>query len=231
MTADAIDHVRRLREALDSLADEAVPGDICPDAGQLWDAARGELPHHEAQEVVDHLSACRACSRVWQLAVDLTKDLPPAVAPVPVGVTVMSSWTLARLAPVFVGSLAVMIAGTLVFQIFRVAQPPPTTDSATRQFIEPGELVEIVGPNGAVTSTPTQFEWQAVSGAKIYQVRVYAEDGTLVWTSDDLTATSTAWPASVTLGAAPYYWGVTALSDGEIVAESGLTIVELTPSE
>jgi hypothetical protein len=225
MNPQEIDHIRRLREALDALADEAAPGGVCPDAGRLWDASRGELPSRETEEIVDHLSTCRACAQAWRLAVDLGRHAPPAT--VPVAAEAASYWTLARLAPAFVGSFVLIVAGTLVFQVWRGADPAPTSDSPTRQFIEPSELVEIVGPDGAVTETSNQFRWEPVPGAEIYQVRVYAEDGTLVWTSEDLTEPSVAWPESVTLGTDTYYWGVTALRDGEIVAESGLATVEL----
>jgi hypothetical protein len=227
-----IDHVRRLREALDALADEAAPGNNCPEADRLWDASRGELPSHEAEAVVDHVAACRACARAWQLAVDLGNELPARATAAIDAAAAPPYWTVARLAPAFVGAIAVMITGTIAFQLLRGAptapSPEPTADAPTRQFIEPDSAVDIIGPDGVVAEAPTEFEWVTVDGADIYQVRIYAEDGTLVWTSDDLAGTSVAWPDTVTLGATPYYWGVTALADGEIVAESGLPS-DLTP--
>ena len=227
-----IGHVRRLREALDALAAEAAPGGHCPDADRLWDASRGELASHETEEIVDHLSACRACARVWRLAVDLGREAPTlATVPALAEAEAAPYWTLARLAPAFVGSFVVIIAGALLFQIWQGGpEPAALSDSPTRQFIEPSALVDIIEPDGAVPEAPGQLRWEPVPDVEVYQVRIYVEDGTLAWTSDDVAGSSVAWPESVALGNETYYWGVTALRAGEIVAESGLATVELAAS-
>jgi hypothetical protein len=216
VTLGEIDHVRRLREALDELADMTV-SDECPDADRLWAATRGELLHEHVEETIDHLASCQACARAWRLAVDLGRLAPRVTIAAP-----RSAWTLARLVPAFIGANILLIAGTLIFQIVR---GPSETPAAS--FIEPSELVSLVGPDGPVTERPDRFRWEPVASADTYQVRVYAADGTLVWTSEELMESSAAWPDSISLGEATYYWGVSAFSAGDIVAESGLASVVL----
>ena len=223
MTLGEIDYVRRLREALDELADMTV-GDACPDADRLWAATRGELPHQQVEETIDHVASCQACARAWRLAVDLGR-LTPHVTITPL----RSSWTLARLVPAFIGANILLIGGTLIFQIVRGPSEAPVASSASApEFIEPAELVRLVESDGPVAETPGQFRWEPVASADAYQVLVYAADGTLVWTSEELTEPGVAWPDSISLGEATYYWGVSAFSAGDIVAESGLASVELT---
>ncbi len=223
MTLGAIDHVRRLRDALDELSDAPAADGLCPDAERLWGATRGELPHQQVEETIDHVASCQACARAWRLAVDLGRLAPPVTIAAP-----RTSWTLARLVPAFIGANILLIAGTLIFQIVRGPSETPVASSAKApEFIEPSELVSLVGPDGPVTEIPDQFRWEPVASADTYQVRVYAADGTLVWTSEELTEPRVAWPDSISLGEATYYWGVSAFSAGDIVAESGLASVEL----
>lgn len=61
----------RLHEALAAAAEDARPRPDCPEADEIWRAARGDLDARRTREIVDHAALCPVCTEAWDLAQDL----------------------------------------------------------------------------------------------------------------------------------------------------------------
>jgi len=89
----------RLREAFTSLARGAVARPDCPEPERQ--AARGELPAAEIQNLVDHTAGCPSCAEDWRLAHQLAPEAKPSVANPPTKQSQSGfSWWLAAAAAV-----------------------------------------------------------------------------------------------------------------------------------
>ena len=73
----------------------------------------------------------------------------------------------------------------------------------------------------SVGARPTRFEWTAAEGADRYAIGVWDEVGRLMWRNNRIVGTSAALPDDVELGFGTYFWSVTALREGQAVAETG----------
>lgn len=223
----------RLRAAFAAAADRTTSSSGgCPDAERLWAGARGELSGVELEALVEHSAACVACAREWRLAVDLGAQLPaPAPGPTVDVIPIASFWSVSRLVPALAASLVLVIGGSFLYMNSRAPEfnsiGLPSSD-ATRDA-DSGALVVVIEPEGLVTVVPEEFRWEPVADADRYQVRLFTEDGTVVWTSAELTETAAGWPDEVTLESGAFYWQVAALHAGEIIGDSNLTPLQLRP--
>lgn len=75
MTIPDAPDVVRLRQRFAAAFRAGVPRDDCPDADQLWCAARGESDRTETIRLIDHVSACPLCAEAWSIAMR-TADRP-----------------------------------------------------------------------------------------------------------------------------------------------------------
>ncbi len=69
---------------------------------------------------------------------------------------------------------------------------------------------------------PTKFEWTAVAGADEYSIGVWNEVDMLLWRMNHIPGNSIVVPDDFTLEPGTYLWTVSALRNGEQIAESGL---------
>jgi hypothetical protein len=73
-----------------------------------------------------------------------------------------------------------------------------------------------------VGSAPTRFVWTAYTSAETYSIGVWTDVDVLVWRQDNVQTTSVAKPDDVRFEPGTYFWSVSALREGRLVAESGL---------
>jgi len=78
---------------------------------------------------------------------------------------------------------------------------------------------------------PKRLEWTAVDGADSYTVGIWNEVDVLIWRQNGISTTSVTRPDDVSLEPGTYFWSVSALRNGEELADSGLSafVVRTSP--
>jgi hypothetical protein len=98
------------------------------------------------------------------------------------------------------------------------AAPAATASSGAREItinhVTPRR--DFVGPE------PARFVWTAVDGADSYSIGVWSESDVLMWRLNHIPGPSVDRPAEVHFEPGTYFWSVSALRDGEQIADSGL---------
>ena len=94
----------------------------------------------------------------------------------------------------------------------------PVQDATRAQRLD-----HLVPARDFVGAAPTRFEWTAVPGADSYSVGVWNEVDQMIWRQNSITGTSVARPAELRLDPGTYMWSVSALREGQQIAESGLS--------
>jgi hypothetical protein len=95
------------------------------------------------------------------------------------------------------------------------AQPAaPAARSINVDHVQPAR--DFVGP------VPQKFVWTAVPGADAYSIGIWNEVDMLLFRQNNIAATEYARPAEWRLEPGTYFWAVSALRDGEEIAQSGL---------
>ena len=74
----------------------------------------------------------------------------------------------------------------------------------------------------SIGSAPSRFSWTRVEGADSYSIGVWNEVDVLVWRQNNVPTTSVTRPDEVPLDPGTYFWAVSALREGQQIAESGL---------
>jgi len=108
------------------------------------------------------------------------------------------------------------------------ATPPPP---AAQRGSAPQRLDHVSPARDSIGSAPKMFSWTAVPGADSYSIGVWNEIDMLVWRQNDIPATSVTRPDDVALEPGTYFWSVSALRNGEELADSGLSafVVRTSP--
>ena len=87
-----------------------------------------------------------------------------------------------------------------------------------------GQVLDHLTPaRDSIGSAPSRFSWTPVEGADRYAIGIWNEVDVLVWRDDHVPATSVTLPREVQLEPGTYFWLVSALRDGQQLAESGLS--------
>jgi hypothetical protein len=84
-------------------------------------------------------------------------------------------------------------------------------------------LDHVIPPRDSVGSAPKMFSWTAVQGADSYSIGVWNEVDVLVWRQNNIPTNSVNRPDDVPLEPGTYFWSVSALRNGEELADSGLS--------
>jgi hypothetical protein len=89
----------------------------------------------------------------------------------------------------------------------------------------------VAPPRDSVGSAPKTFSWTAVEGADSYSIGIWNEVDVLVWRQNNIATNSVARPDDVPLEPGTYFWSVSALRNGEELADSGLSafVVRTSP--
>jgi hypothetical protein len=108
-----------------------------------------------------------------------------------------------------------------------------TTPAAATDASRAGSrrLDHIMPARDSVGRAPKTFTWTAVQGADSYSIGVWNEVDVMIWRQNNIPTTSVDWPDDMTLEPGTYFWSVSALSNGEEVADSGLSafVVRTSP--
>jgi hypothetical protein len=103
-------------------------------------------------------------------------------------------------------------------------QATPSPAASSRGSAAAARRLDHVMPaRDSVGSAPKTFSWTAVQGADSYSIGVWNEVDVLVWRQNNIPTNSVTRPDDVPLEAGTYFWSVSALSNGEEVADSGLS--------
>jgi hypothetical protein len=98
---------------------------------------------------------------------------------------------------------------------------PAASSSASREAQE--QTVNHLTPTrDSVGKAPARFTWTGIPGADSYSIGIWNEVDVLVWRQNNIPATSVAVPEDVQLEPGTYFWAVSALREGQQLAESGL---------
>jgi hypothetical protein len=111
-------------------------------------------------------------------------------------------------------------------------QSTPSAAASSRTSAGAVQRLDHVMPaRDSVGSAPKTFSWTAVQGADSYSIGVWNEVDVLVWRQNNIPTNSVTRPDDVPLEAGTYFWSISALRDGEEVADSGLSafVVRTSP--
>jgi hypothetical protein len=194
--------------------------------------ACAEMQDVERARAMEHVTTCAECTLLYRAVAMLRAEAPafdPA-APRPEadgGARVPRIPAWAGLAAA--GLAAMTVASWLALEARPWVLETPPRDAAVTRAPAANPAVVLLEPTRDVTSEPTRFRWSSVAGADSYRVRLFREDGLLLWTSDAVTAATVEWPAAVPRAPGRYFWEVQALREGRIVARSDLQAFARTP--
>jgi hypothetical protein len=89
----------------------------------------------------------------------------------------------------------------------------------------------VAPPRDSVGSAPKTFSWTAVQGADSYSIGIWNEVDVIVWRQNNIPTNSVTRPDDVPLEPGTYFWSVSALRNGEELADSGLSafVVRTSP--
>jgi hypothetical protein len=117
---------------------------------------------------VDHTAACAACAEAWRLAMEVTPDPIPAVAP-PRRASVLA-WP-AAFAPLAAAAALVLAVGA---GVWLSRAPGPGTTSEYRGG-EAGAIRSLIGDDTALGREDFRLRWTAGPAGSRYDVRVTTE--------------------------------------------------------
>lgn len=107
---------------------------------------------------------------------------------------------------------------------FPVAGATATLAAAQAQDPTRSQIIDHVSPaRDSQGKAPKLFSWTAVRGADSYSIGVWTEVDQLLWRQNNIPTTSVERPEDVKLEPGTYFWSVSALRDGQQIAESGLS--------
>jgi hypothetical protein len=97
---------------------------------------------------------------------------------------------------------------------------------ARRQTIQ-----HVTPARDSIGPAPARFVWTAIKEADSYSIGVWNEVDVLIWRQDQIATTSVARPEEVRFEPGTYMWTVSALRNGQEIADSGLAafIVRTAP--
>jgi hypothetical protein len=184
--------------------------------------ASGELDAGQETRIRAHADACPSCAALVRGVTLLqagARGFDPA-APRKERARGGRAWLPIGIA----AALALAVLAPMMTARFRPGTEPR---SGTREA--QSALPVPIAPTGLLTDLPGRFEWRPFKGAQAYELRLFREDGTLLWEQRS-TATSVERRADLQLPQGRYYWQVRALlADGDqnTPAESPLTSFEI----
>jgi hypothetical protein len=107
----------------------------------------------------------------------------------------------------------------------------PATATSSRATDRNQRLDHVAPARDSVGSAPKTFSWTAFQGADSYSIGVWNEVDVLVWRQNNIPTNSVTRPDDVPLEPGTYFWSISALRNGEELADSGLSafVVRTSP--
>ena len=198
-----------LRQSIASLASsrgvELEGGPDCLEAETVAALADGSLPSGRRSVAVAHLAVCGHC-RV-ELAAICSALHDPAVDG-----AIRHSRPTPALARARVAGLSLLACAAAAILIVAVRRPNQETTPQLRDDALPAVAPVALAPNGSLPAL-SPFRWSRVSGADLYHVTVFTNDGTIAWEAE---TSDTTIAAPATAGLRPdvdYFWKVDARTE------------------
>lgn len=101
-------------------------------------------------------------------------------------------------------------------------QNAPVEVSSSQAQTRGQTIDHLIPRRDSIGSAPTTFSWTPIQGADSYSLGVWNEVDQLLWRQNNIPTTSVLRPEEVRLEAGTYFWSISALREGQQVAESGL---------
>ena len=110
-------------------------------------------------------------------------------------------------------------------------EPAPSGASSRNDSRSSANIDHLTPARDSIGSSPSRFVWTKIDSANSYSIGVWNEVDVLVWRQNNIPTTSVTMPEDVRLDPGTYFWSVSALRDGQQVAESGLAafVVRTSP--
>lgn len=180
--------------------------------------ACGEVSPAERERALEHVTRCSLCADLYRGLTQLTEEArlfdPGAPRASRAGRSPL--WERAPGWARWAAAAAAIAVGVLPW----LPRKAPVSSPTTRAPAAPSSLV-LLEPSGTI-GTLRQFRWRGVAEAETYRVRLFREDGLLLWTSGVLAVSAADWPETLDLPPGRYFWEVEAFRDGKSLARSEL---------
>ncbi len=185
-----------------------------------------EMAPSEREQATEHIQLCSQCTEVFRVVMAVkaeAHEIDPQAPQPRVALEAAQEAAQSRRRPRFFAGL--VAAAAVVGAFFVVAhfqQISPTTPGQPQEIVTRAagsiQAPALLAPRGQVDQPPEIFSWQPVDGARGYIVELFDGDGELLWKSDEVAASPTAWPPEIAAAPAHYYWRVLVASEmnGEI---------------
>ena len=128
------------------------------------------------------------------------------------------------------GAIIALPVGLISCAHSSASQASPSAAAATRE--NAAQKLDHVSPaRDSVGPAPKTFTWTAVQGADSYSIGVWNEVDMMIWRVNNIPTTSVNRPDDVPLEPGTYFWSISALRNGEELADSGLSafVVRTSP--
>ena len=165
----------------------------CPDAHALSAYVEGKLDEPARAAMTRHLADCDRCLESVALAARLQGGDAPVVPPLllararELGRGSVRS-PLVRWAPALASAAVILLAAFVYLQPRTapstgdgVAPAERPRDVRSGDEIAAGPVITAPVEEGVLSGSPVRVEWSPVAGAVLYDIRIAAEDGALVW--------------------------------------------------
>jgi hypothetical protein len=179
-------------------------------ADEIASFVDGAMLDGDRRSAEAHLAICAECRAEASDVSSILRTAPKA----------------ARSSRRLVVSSAAVAAAAVLFWVVPRATREPSNPLHREETLTTTPAPQALAPRGT-TDAATAFVWSSVPHAASYRLRLYAEDGTLLWERETQDTTAVR-PDSVPLIArTPYFWKVDANTGFDRAASSDL--VEFTP--
>ena len=162
MTRPKPDELERLRRAFSTVAETPGPDDHAPDPDRIWQAARGDLPTTEIEEMADQASRSAETAAAWRLAAELSREFDSqgdqSVVPINRRRPVRWAFGLAAAAIVVIG---------LAFPLYHSFSPDPIP---TFRAIDEFEIVSELTTGAALDRDAFELRWTSTGEESLYEI-------------------------------------------------------------
>ena len=189
VTADVI---RRLRRAYASGKPRTAVS-ACDEPEHIWEAVQGTLDPVRVGQLLDHANACSACDRAFQLARELSRQLPDEGRRPVVPLHAPSRWVRRR---AMTGAVLAAAAAVFAVVALRREEPPP------ERVVREGPSLRIAALPGTERLPRDQFLLRWSSGPKgtVYELWVTTPELRELYRAEKLETAEARVPASILEG-------------------------------
>ena len=226
----------------------------CPDVEEITRSFSAEMSENEKIHIIDHISSCGKCYKNFEIVRQIlkeSKNLADQFVGVSLSETeirelkrkaqdrtyelekkervrkqagfiktfirLFQNKSAIKYAAVVTGIFIIALAAFFVSKI-----PQNLQESEIRG--EKQEGIRLISPKGDLRERPTRFQWEAVPGAKEYQVVLLDSELTRLWESEKTESQEIPFPPGIQIGLKKkiYYWKLVCYMEGGTKTQSEL---------